>query len=172
MFDVIVASAVRLRGARMGAVFRFDCELIHLVAHHNYSPELLGVLHRTHPRPPQSDQASGRAILTRTTVQVEDTLSDPNYLHEMAQAGNWRSILAVPMLREGLPIGAIVIARNKPGSFAFGYGPSAHGNYWRKSGNTCRKTDARAFTDRRAERFSRHGYRTTSHYGQAERLLD
>ncbi|MFY9839643.1 MAG: GAF domain-containing protein [Xanthobacteraceae bacterium] len=121
VFDMIVASAVRLCGARMGAVFQFDGELIHLVAHHNYSPEVLEVLHRTHPRPPQSDQASGRAILTRTIVQVEDTLSDPNYLHEMAHAGNWRSILAVPMLREGMPIGAIVITRNESGPFAAGH---------------------------------------------------
>jgi signal transduction histidine kinase/putative methionine-R-sulfoxide reductase with GAF domain len=118
VFDTIVASAVRLCGARMGAVFRFDGELVHLVAHHNYSSEVLEVLRRTHPRPPQSDQASGRAILSRTIVQIEDTLSDPNYLYEMAHAGNWRSILAVPMLRDGLPIGTIVITRNQPGPFA------------------------------------------------------
>jgi signal transduction histidine kinase/putative methionine-R-sulfoxide reductase with GAF domain len=118
VFDTIVASAVRLCGARMGAVFRFDGELVHLVAHHNYSSEVLEVLRRTHPRPPQSDQASGRAILSRTIVQIEDTLSDPNYLYEMAHAGNWRSILAVPMLRDGLPIGTIVITRNQPAPFA------------------------------------------------------
>ena len=118
VFDTIVASAVRLCGARMGAVFRFDGELVHLVAHHNYSPEVLEVLHRTHPRVPQSDQASGRAILNRAIVQIEDTVSDPNYLYDMAHAGNWRSILAVPMLREGRPIGAIVITRNEAGPFA------------------------------------------------------
>jgi len=105
----------------MGAVYRFDGELLHLAAHHNYAPEVLEVLRRTHPRPPQSDQASGRAILSRAIVQIEDTLSDPNYLYEMAHAGNWRSILAVPMLREGLPIGVIVITRNEPGPFNVGH---------------------------------------------------
>jgi len=118
VFDTIVANAVRLCGARMGAVFRFDGELVHLAAHHNYSPEVLEVLHRTHPRPPQPDQVSGRAILTRAVAQVEDTLADPNYHHEMAHAGDWRSILGVPMLREGAPIGAIVITRNEAGPFA------------------------------------------------------
>jgi GAF domain-containing protein len=121
VFDTIVASAVRLCGARTGAVYRFDGELVHLVAHYNYSPEVLKVLHRTYPRPPQSDQASGRAILGRAIVQIEDTLSDPNYLYETAHAGNWRSILAVPMLRENLPIGAIVITRKEAGPFAAGH---------------------------------------------------
>jgi transcriptional regulator with GAF, ATPase, and Fis domain len=121
VFDTIVTNGVRLWGARMGAVYRFDGELLHLAAHHNYAPEVLEVLHRTHPRPPQSDQASGRAILSRAIVQIEDTLSDPNYLYEMARAGNWRSILAVPMLREGLPIGVIVITRNELGPFTVGH---------------------------------------------------
>src|SRR5205823_12487565 len=121
VFDTIVASAVRLCGARMGAVFRFDGELVHLVADHNYTPEVLEVLHRTHPRPPQPDQVSGQAILTRAVAQVEDTLADPNYHHEMARAGNWRSTLGVPMLRDGAPIGAIVITRNEVGPFAAGH---------------------------------------------------
>src|SRR5207248_278682 len=121
VFDTIIVSAVRLCGARMGAVYRFDGELVHLVAHRNYSPEVLEVIRQTHPRPPRFDQASGRAILARAVIQVEDTLADPNYHHEMADAGKWSSILAVPMLRDGAPIGAIVIARNEAGPFAVGY---------------------------------------------------
>ena len=77
VFDTIVASAVRLCGARMGAVYRFDGGLVHLVAHYAYSPEVLEVLHRTYPRPPGSDQASGRAILSRAIVQIEDTFPIP-----------------------------------------------------------------------------------------------
>ena len=121
VFDTIVASAVSLCGARMGAVYRFDGELLHLVAHHNYGPEVLEELRRTHPRPPQADQASGRAILARAVVQLEDTLADPHYRHEIALAGDFRSILAVPMLRNGAPIGVIVITRSEVGPFSNGH---------------------------------------------------
>ena len=121
VFDTIVASAVRLCSARMGAAYRFDGQSMHLVAHHNYPPEVLEVLRQMHPRPPQPDQASGRAILTRAVAQIEDMFADPEYRQEVARAGGWRSILAVPMLRDGAPTGAIVIARSEAGPFAPGY---------------------------------------------------
>ena len=121
VFDTIVASAVRLCGARMGAVYRFDGELMHLVAHRNYSPEVLELLQRMHPRPPQPDQASGKAVLTRAVAQIEDMLADPSYVREVAVIGGWRSILAVPMLRDGVPSGAIVITRSEAGPFSDGH---------------------------------------------------
>jgi GAF domain-containing protein len=121
VFDTIVASAVRLCGARMGAAYRFDGQSMHLVAHHNYPPEVLEILQRMHPRPPQPDQASGRAILTRAVAQIEDMFVDQEYRQEVARAGGWRSIVAVPMLRDGEPTGAIVITRNEAGPFAAGY---------------------------------------------------
>jgi GAF domain-containing protein/DNA-binding response OmpR family regulator len=121
VFDTIVTNAVRLCGARMGAVYRFDGELLHLVADHNYPPEVLEVLRRMHPRRPQDDQASGRAIRTRAVAQIEDMLADPQYRREVAVAGGWRSIIGVPMLREGAPIGAIVITRSEAGAFATGH---------------------------------------------------
>ena len=49
---------------------------------------------------------SGVGGTTNRACQHEDTLADPTYHHEIAQAGNWRSVLAVPMLRAGAPIGA------------------------------------------------------------------
>jgi hypothetical protein len=52
VFDTIVASAVRLCGARMGAVFRFDGKLVHLVAHHNYTPEVARGLASDAPKTP------------------------------------------------------------------------------------------------------------------------
>jgi signal transduction histidine kinase len=121
VFDTIVPNAVNLCGARMGAVYRFDGEMLHLIAHHNYPPAVLDVLQQMHPRPPQPDQASGRAILTRTVAQIEDMLTDPVYPREIAIAGGWRSIIGVPMLREGTPIGAIVITRSEAGPFSDGH---------------------------------------------------
>src|SRR5262245_64692341 len=69
VFDTIVVNAVRLCHAHMGAVHRFDGRLIHIVAYHNFPPEAVKVLQSMYPRPPQPDQASGRAILTRELAQ-------------------------------------------------------------------------------------------------------
>ena len=98
MFDAIARSAVDLCGARIGAVFQFDGELLHLVAHHNFTPEIRELLQRLYPMPPSRGQLTGRAILAKAVVQVEDLLADPEYLQQVARTGSWRSMLAVPML--------------------------------------------------------------------------
>jgi two-component system, NtrC family, sensor kinase len=118
VFDTIAANAVRLCSARMSAVHLFDGKLIHIVTYHNFPPEAVEVLRRMYPRPPQVDQASGRAILTRAVAQIEDMPADPQYTREVTVASGWRSILAVPMFRDDAPIGAIVITRNEAGRFA------------------------------------------------------
>jgi two-component system, NtrC family, sensor kinase len=118
VFDTIVASAVRLCRAHIGSVFQFDGAMLHLVAHHNFTPEMLDAIKSLHPRPPQRDMVSGRAILSRAVVQIEDVLADREYHRDVAVATSWRSMVAVPMLREGEPIGAIVINRVEPGAFA------------------------------------------------------
>ena len=72
------------------------------------------------PRPATKDTAAGRAILERTVVVVPDVESDARseWAREGARTGGYRSAMAVPMLREGVPIGAIVVARTQPGQFA------------------------------------------------------
>jgi GAF domain-containing protein len=118
VFETIVANGVRLCHAHMGAVHLFDGNLIHIVAFHNFPREAIKVLQSMYPRPPQPDQASGRAILTRKVAQIDNMLADPHYTREVTVAGQWGSILAVPMIRDGAPIGAIVITRNEVGHFA------------------------------------------------------
>ncbi len=113
VFDAIVASAVQLCRARIGAVFQFDGQMLHFVAHHNFTPAQLATLRSMHPRPPQRDTVSGRAILNQAVVQIEDVMVDREY----DSAAGWRSMVAVPMVREDEPIGVIVINRAEPGAF-------------------------------------------------------
>jgi two-component system, NtrC family, sensor kinase len=116
VFDAIVRSALSLCEAVNGSVYRFDGRLIHLVAHRGFTPEVMDAVFRMFPHAPGRGSVVGRAILTRSVVQV-DIAKDPEYEHpRLAQAG-FRILLAVPMLREGSPIGAIVATRQGGGFF-------------------------------------------------------
>ena len=65
-----------------------------------------------HQIPPRRGSVVGRAILAGAAVQVFDVLIDPEYeLTEAARIGGIRTVLAVPLMREGIPIGVIVLQR-------------------------------------------------------------
>ena len=112
VFEAIARSAARLCEAVNGQVVRFDGRLIHMAAQHGNTPEAVEANRRVFPRPPGRGSVTGRAILTRAVVHV-DVAEDPEYeLSAIVQAG-YRTMLAVPMLREGDPIGAIVVTREE-----------------------------------------------------------
>ncbi len=119
VFDTIVRSAVQLSGARFGALYRFDGNLLHLVAHHDLTPAALAALQRAYPMRPSRTQVSGRAILDRAVSEIPDVREDADYPQDMASGADWRSLLAVPMLgSDSAPIGVIVIQRSEAGPFA------------------------------------------------------
>src|SRR5262249_48967399 len=118
VFDTIARSAVSLCNGVYSSVARFDGELMHLAAQHNYTPEVLRAVRQMFPMRPDRTQMVGRAILTRAIAHVEDALTDAEYAHHLARAAGWRSMLAVPMLREGNPVGAICVMRGEPGPFS------------------------------------------------------
>ena len=118
VFDTIIRSAVQLCDGLYGSAVRFDGEMMHLAAGYNYTKEVRQALEEAFPMRPDRRMMAGRAILSRTVIQVEDALEDPEYAQDVARAGGFRSMLAVPMMREGNPIGAIVVNRGEPGSFS------------------------------------------------------
>jgi signal transduction histidine kinase len=118
VFDAIVESAVRLCGARYGAVFRYDGELLHLAAHHNFSEAGLAGTHEQYPMRPSRAHISGRSILAGATVQIPDVALDAEYGSALATHLGFRSLLAVPILRGDAAIGSIVIYRTESGPFA------------------------------------------------------
>ncbi len=116
VFDIIAASALRLCGAGYGQVALYDGVWLHQGAVHNVNPEGVEALRHRFPMHANDGSAMGRAIQTRAVVTIPDVLQDPAYAFkgELATMG-FRSILAVPMLRKGEPIGAIAVGRPEPG---------------------------------------------------------
>jgi len=121
VFDAIAESAVRLCRGQFSFVARFDNNLLRFGACHGLTPEGLEAFQRVFPRPAGEDTAAGRAILRRAIVQIPDVLADRDYgVLGLAQVVKYRSILAVPMLRDGHPIGTIAVPRAQVGPFSQG----------------------------------------------------
>jgi GAF domain-containing protein len=118
VFDAICESASRLCEAVFSVAWRYDGELLHYAASHNFTPEVLNRISKTYPKRPDRTVAAGRAILDGRIAHVPDLLADPGYAHELALAGNWRASIAVPMLRDGKPIGAISVGKAEAGPFS------------------------------------------------------
>jgi signal transduction histidine kinase len=118
VFDAILRSAVRLCDGVFGNLFRFDGELVHHVADYNYKPEARETARRLFPAPPSRGLTGTRAILDRAVVHVPDIELDPEYDPALAQRVGARSVLAVPMFREGSPVGSIAVGRAEPGPFS------------------------------------------------------
>ena len=119
VFDAIVQSAARLCGGIFSAVYLYDDDLLRIAATNNFSPQATRQIldFREHRRPDRSHLA-GRAILDRAITHVHDVLADPEYSREWALAGGWRAVLAVPLLRNGNPVGALSVAKAEPIPFS------------------------------------------------------
>ncbi|HJV54401.1 MAG TPA: GAF domain-containing protein, partial [Methylomirabilota bacterium] len=119
VLDTIAASAARLCEAERCFVFRFDGHQLHFSAHHGFTPEALASVRSIWPAPPGRGTAAGRAVLDRRIAHIPDVREDREYaVAAVATAATFRGIIAVPMLREGVPIGVITLLRPKPGPFS------------------------------------------------------
>jgi signal transduction histidine kinase len=76
---------------------------------------------QSHPILPGRGTASGRAVAERKTIHIPDVLADPEYDYryrtEGQKVGGFRTLLGVPLMREGAAIGALVLGRSAPRPF-------------------------------------------------------
>jgi signal transduction histidine kinase len=111
VLQTLVDNATLLCGAESGTIWRFDGTVFHLAADRGVSPELKDAWARN-PFGLGRGSVSGRTALEGRTVHIPDVLADPEYtLAEAQRAGGYRTILGVPMLREGVLVGVFGLQR-------------------------------------------------------------
>ena len=124
VFDAIVANAADLCEATLSAAAQFDGQLLHLVAVNKMSPEETAAYHSIFPRRPNRSFIMGRAFVDGKPVHVEDIETDPDYdkhtLSVLKAAAPYRTYLGIPILRDGVPIGAIGCGRREVRPFTEG----------------------------------------------------
>ncbi|MGH6740404.1 MAG: GAF domain-containing protein, partial [Bradyrhizobium sp.] len=121
VFDAIAASSRRLLGGLYSVVARRVGDSLHLAANTGTTEAGDAALRKLFPTPISGQGGMGKAVVTRAPVAVEDVETDPSYsqaFREGARSRGMRSMLCVPMLREGDAIGVISVNRADPGPFS------------------------------------------------------
>lgn len=116
VFEALIRSAVQLCGADHGGIIRFDPQTHAYIETADFgigSDEYRKVVRRPIYRASR-ETLVGRTIMEAAPVRIDDVLLDPEYKFVEAQrTGGFRSIVGVPLLREGFPIGVISVWRRE-----------------------------------------------------------
>jgi signal transduction histidine kinase/CheY-like chemotaxis protein len=120
VLDTLVQSAAGLCAAECAFIFRLEQGAYHLAASHGFSDEYRAFM-KCNPIPPGRTTLVGRTALTAHTVHLPDCLADPEYRwFESQRIGGFRTMLGVPLLRNGSPIGVLALTRSQVQPFSDG----------------------------------------------------
>ena len=113
VLQTLVESAARLCDADKATITRQKDGAFYSAETYGFSPEYMDYIRKI-PIVPERGLASGRALLEGRLVHIPDVKADPEYTFlEGQKLGDYRTILAVPMLREGTPIGVLILTRSE-----------------------------------------------------------
>jgi two-component system, NtrC family, sensor kinase len=111
VLDTLTESAARLCEADMAAIVREKGAAHYWATSYGFPPALSEYL-KSIPIEPGRGSVVGRVLMEGKTVHVSDVLADPEYTYPEAQRrGGYRSMLSVPLLREGMPLGVVLLMR-------------------------------------------------------------
>ena len=112
VLETVTETAARLCEAEMGGIMRREGEVYRVATTFGYSPEYRSFI-ESHPVTPDRGNITSRVVAEGRAVQIADAAADPEYkLTEAVTIGRGRTHLGVPLLRENVPIGVIVLARH------------------------------------------------------------
>jgi GAF domain-containing protein len=113
VLDTLVESAARLCEAEMVSINRAQDGGYRAISMYGFSPEFKQFM-AAHPIPGGKASVVGRTVMEGTTIQIPDVTADPDYkMPDVAEIGHIRTLLGVPLLREGVPTGVIVLMRSE-----------------------------------------------------------
>ena len=113
VLQTLVESTARLCEADQATITRQIAGKFVRAEAYGFSSEFMDYV-RDIPVESQRGTIHGRALLDGKIIHIPDVLADPDYTWEQAQRlGDFRTILGVPMLREGLPIGVLTLSRSE-----------------------------------------------------------
>jgi GAF domain-containing protein len=112
VLDTLVESACRLCDAEASSIWRPDGDVYNVAANFGQSPSHLQAMGQLSLRPGR-ETCTGRVLVERQTIHIPDCAADPEYKSPdvLRVAGN-RAMLGVPLLREGIPIGVLILTRS------------------------------------------------------------
>jgi signal transduction histidine kinase len=112
VLNTLVESAARLCEADSAQILRPRDGGFYSAASYGHTAEFSEYV-KNFTFPPGRASVTGRVLLEGKTIQISDVLDDPEYgLSEVQRLGGFRTHLGVPLLREGKPIGVILLSRN------------------------------------------------------------
>ena len=117
VLQTLVESAAQFCHADKASIIREKDAVFYAAEAYGYPREFLDYM-KNIPIKAERGSASGRALVEGRMVHITDAAADPEYtLVEARRLGDYRTILCVPMLREGVPIGLLVLTRSEVQAF-------------------------------------------------------
>ena len=119
VFAAMLENAVRICDAKFGNIYRWDGEVLHLLASHNTPPAFAEARKRSPLRPPPETPV-GRMLAHKAAFHLADMAAHPGYIDRSdpgsvaaVELGGVRTILAIPMLKENELIGSFSVYRQE-----------------------------------------------------------
>src|SRR5262249_18540916 len=112
VLDTLLRSAGSLCQADMGGIARLQDGHFYRTVSYGLPDDLSGLI-ENQPVELNRSSVSGRALLEGRVVQIPDIETDAEYTHPGRETRSFRTLIGVPMMREGSPVGVMTLGRRR-----------------------------------------------------------